>query len=513
MVGIFEDRPTTKVRTSEVADVILSWHQVKTIGETDEICVYSDGVYEKGKEYLIKKEVQDLESDANNTFVAEVLGKIKRKTYIPLRDFDDPRFLNLENGIIDLDSGQFLPHSPEKPFLNRIPVRFDPSRKGRLFRRFLYQVLPDHSTRLRVLDAWASCLDKRPLKKATMFLGGRDSGKSTLLNLMTEVLGDSNVSHVSLQDLESDRYASADLLGKLANIHADIDKTEIKRSSHLKTATGGDRIRAQHKFGHAFPFVPYCKFFYSCNQIPETKDESDAWFVRWQIAEFTEEFVAISQIESLRKPDGSLPPNVHVRDDRILDKLKAPEQLAGILNILLARLKRVRKEGGIPNAPSVEETREAWLHSSNHELSFLDQTINPSVEGRIERQPLYEKYIDHCLHAKITPKSQTMFNREVEKLGGVRDVAKEGGRGSKSIAIWKGIEYKKAGLKRVEPIEPPKAKSCSITSITFGESLTDLALAAFRKFEDGLPEEKGVFAPGEAGSLAGGIQTEKGGET
>ncbi len=60
-----------------------------------------------------------------------------------------------------------------------------------------------------------------------MLFGGGANGKGTLLKLIEEFLGRTNCSHRSLQDLDSNRLAVADLHGKLANLFADLKSTKL----------------------------------------------------------------------------------------------------------------------------------------------------------------------------------------------------------------------------------------------------------------------------------------------
>lgn len=64
---------------------------------------------------------------------------------------------------------------------------------------------------------------------------------------------------MELQRLESDRFLSSSLDGKLANICADLPASELKGSSAFKSITGGDRITAERKYHDSYDMQPYCK--------------------------------------------------------------------------------------------------------------------------------------------------------------------------------------------------------------------------------------------------------------
>jgi phage/plasmid-associated DNA primase len=51
-----------------------------------------------------------------------------------------------------------------------------------------------------------------------MLLGPDRNGKGTLLRLITALLGKRSISNVNLQELVADKFAKADLYGKMANI-------------------------------------------------------------------------------------------------------------------------------------------------------------------------------------------------------------------------------------------------------------------------------------------------------
>jgi len=123
-------------------------------------------------------------------------------------------------------------------------------------------------------------------EKAFLCIGKGSNGKSVFLHLIEAFLGQDNVSHVSLQGIDTDRYSSADIYGKMANVYADLTAEKIMHSGHFKMLTSGDAVRAQRKFGKPFSFKSYAKLIFSINEVPESDDESLAFFRRWIIFHF-----------------------------------------------------------------------------------------------------------------------------------------------------------------------------------------------------------------------------------
>ena len=110
-----------------------------------------------------------------------------------------------------------------------------------------------------------------------------------LLDLLTYLLGEENVSHVA-QDLEENRFKVAELYGKLANIFADLPNKRLQSSSMFKTLVSGDRITAERKHEHPFAFRNHAKLIFSANALPGSNDRTYAFYRRWLIIPFEQTF-------------------------------------------------------------------------------------------------------------------------------------------------------------------------------------------------------------------------------
>ena len=81
-----------------------------------------------------------------------------------------------------------------------------------------------------------------------MFVGYEDNGKSVMLKVITKFLGLENISSKNLHSLVKERFATADLFGKLANIFADLSAKRLQDVEAFKVLASGDRISAERKF-------------------------------------------------------------------------------------------------------------------------------------------------------------------------------------------------------------------------------------------------------------------------
>ena len=282
-----------EVASHSLLERLMEQFTFKTVRDTEDIYYYNEtkGVYRSLGETIIKEQLEILNPAIKTCEVTEIINKIKRRTYVELDQFDrDSNLLNLRNGLLNIMTGEFTSHSPDGLSTVQLPINNDPKAKCPNVLRFLGGVLRPKDV-FTVLQIFGYCLYRTAkYEKAVMCSGKGDNGKGTLLKLFERFLGDHNVSHASLQELNNDRFAIADLHGKLANVCADLKAEKLINTGTFKMLVSGDTIRAQKKHGQPFSFKNYAKLIFSANEIPESNDQTYAYFKRWIILLFDKIF-------------------------------------------------------------------------------------------------------------------------------------------------------------------------------------------------------------------------------
>jgi P4 family phage/plasmid primase-like protien len=225
--------------------------------------------------------------------------------------------LNLANGLLDVKTRKLRSHDPDYLSPVQLPVNFDKNADCADWYKQIADTMPgDCWEMIWQIVAWLM-LPIRHIQKAILLKGG-GTGKSTLLSALIAFLGMENVCALQLQRLERDRFASARLVGKLANIFADLTSEHLETSSMFKTLTGTDfKVPAERKFKESFDFLNYARQIYSANQYPISEDATDPFSDRWYV---------IPMEQQLRGTSGEIPRSV-------LDaRLANPTQLSGVLN-------------------------------------------------------------------------------------------------------------------------------------------------------------------------------------
>jgi len=84
--------------------------------------------------------------------------------------------------------------------------------------------------------------------KSIYIVGPGGTGKSHFIDTVCKMLGEDNISSVSMHDLEKDRFATSDLYCKLLNSFGDMEQSTLPNVNILKMLTSNkDVIRAQRK--------------------------------------------------------------------------------------------------------------------------------------------------------------------------------------------------------------------------------------------------------------------------
>lgn len=402
MSGPFKYFVRGKFVAAKLAEEIKQQYRFITNIQTEDIYVYEGGVYTPLGEQRIREKAQELLGDlATIHCVNEVVECVRRETYTPAEFFGSPP-LNLvcvENGILNIETGELMPHTPDLVFLSKLPVRYEPEAGCPNIMRFLEEVVPDARDREVLLEYVAYCLYRQyPIHKALMLVGSGSNGKSTFINLVKAFLGKANVASRSLQELCTDRFAMADLYGKLANLFYDLPGAAVVDTGPFKALVGGDMVKGENKFKSAFFFENHAKIVFSANQIPRVSaDHSDAFFRRWIIICFPNVFEGRNA------------------DRNILKKITSPEELSGLLNLAVGYLKKLLEQGDFSYAKTTDEIRTDYLRRSDPVTAFAQDVLLRDPAWAVEKQALYKGFCEYCRLGKMVAVNPETFFKRLQK--------------------------------------------------------------------------------------------------
>ncbi|MGC2375379.1 MAG: phage/plasmid primase, P4 family [Solirubrobacteraceae bacterium] len=382
-----------------------------------QLYVFTDGCYRPGERHLHRR-IVELLGDSWSRRKSEEIVTYLRITSPELWEQPPVGTINVTNGLLDVETRELKPHTRDHLSPVQITAAYDPNAGCPAIEAFMQSTIPELTALFTEIVGYILTPDNR-LQRAIMLMGPGGTGKSTAANVLRALLGHENVSAVALHQLEEDRFATADLYGRLANVFADLPAHALKSSSIFKSITGGDRIRAERKHRAAFDFTPYARLIFSANDAPPTTDSSDAFFDRWLILPFDRRHRGTSH-----------------QDHDLLAKLTRPQELSGLLNLGLDGLDRLRQQHGFSRAANSDHAAERFRVDADSAAGFCEECANITQEARTAKTALFQSYRAWCEENNRRPLAAQRFNRRLRELHNLDEVA------SKGRDYWLGIELR-----------------------------------------------------------------------
>jgi len=386
MTGIgrfFEDPDKCKKFVPKrLGEEIKKLNIFKTPRDTREIHIYEDGIYLNTGETIIKELVRYiLWEKAKNYHVSETVSYIRDTTYIERDEVNSySAKIFLENGIFDLDKMEIVDFSPDYFSTFKLPVAYEQKADCPEFKHWLRQTLDGEGRewKMNVLqEFFGYCLLKdNRFQKAMLFYGPRRTGKSTLLHVLTAMLGFENTTSMTLHHLTEDRFAVAYMYDKSMNVFADLSDKALRDTGIFMTLSAGDQMTSAKKMGHAFTFSPFTKLVFSCNIIPTTPNKELAFYRRWILIEFPNII-----------PEDKVDPNIK---DGLL------KEISGIFKWSVDGLKRLLKNGKFSYPFNEYKVKELYEKNSDSVSSFIQTCIIEDDESSVLKRDVRRSYENYC---------------------------------------------------------------------------------------------------------------------
>jgi putative DNA primase/helicase len=198
----------------------------------------------------------------------------------------DPWILNVENGALDLRTGNLLPHNPALLCSKLAPVRFVAGAQSPILDAYLDQVTGKDAAFVGFIQRALgySLTGDTGAEVLFLLLGPGGSGKSTLVEGFRQLMGgyaavaDSRTLLSSKNENTGPRTDIARLHGSRMVIASEMDKGKALASGIVKSLTGRDTITCRRLYESEIEFLPTMKFWLAANDAPAiADDDSGLW--------------------------------------------------------------------------------------------------------------------------------------------------------------------------------------------------------------------------------------------
>ena len=186
-----------------------------------------------------------------------------------------PWLLNVQNGTVDLRTGQLGKADPAQLLTKAAPVAFLPGQTNPEWEAFLSQIFAGDQDLIHFVQKAAGYSLTGLDQEECFFVlyGSGRNGKSTLVETLSTLLGTDYAQQATPDLVMQRKHAShptelAVLRG--ARLVASVETGKSKRLNEplIKSMTGGDRIRANFMRQDTFEFRPEFKLWLSTNHKP-----------------------------------------------------------------------------------------------------------------------------------------------------------------------------------------------------------------------------------------------------
>lgn len=374
-------------------------------------------------------EIQNAAKCLHSGRINSIADLSKGKMIVQKKELDADLWLfNCNNGVLNLRTGQLLPHDPSLKLSYISPVDYDPKAQCPKFLEFLDQIMMNRKGLVDFLQRAAGYSLTGNTREHCFFIlnGNGRNGKSTFVDVLRYIMGD-YAGSLHSQSLLAQKYDGipndlAALSGRRFVCASEINENKRLDEAKIKMMTGGEPVNARFLNQEWFSYTPQFKIWLSTNVLPEINERNEGIWSRIHCIPFDRFF------------------SPEERDMDLKEKLIA--EAPGILNWMLHGCLEWQSTGLKPPAEVLASTQR-YREDMDYLSAFFAEHIIIEPQGEVTKAALYEefsKWYDSSWPGDSVMPKKNGFGR----LIGKRNI--EECRDTKGNKCWKGIRLKGPAL-------------------------------------------------------------------
>jgi P4 family phage/plasmid primase-like protien len=357
---------------------------------------WENTIYNANGGILKRTEYRDIEGQVRNTLV--------------IKEDSKSNLLNVNNGLVDIMTGEILPYDRDMFFKYSIPFDYDPKANSGLLYDTVCQILGENEIiELKKMLGYilhkTTKFDKHFIFKGTK---GGSNGKGTLLGLIS---GD-NIYHGLFRHLGvdsridrlNDPFGLNVIKDKHFLIDKDIEEGYWDKTGIIKKMASGEPLdfRDPHT-GNTYSMATHCKIIVATNSDPKVRGGDGGFWRRWKIFNCDKKF----------------------RGDKLNTKLKerlnTSEVYSTLLNYAIEGYRMV--EDFNQNGDFFKENKEAlneWRRGSDNILLFIEDHCKLDPKCKIRSSHLYrifKNYLNENGLKQVSARKLNTYLRENYNIG------------------------------------------------------------------------------------------------
>lgn len=415
MEKIIDDKGKEKVPSSfEVAIFIIENCDSRLISTGGKFYIYDKGTYHEigsttKTKYVLKQLILKVldEEHIKASFIDGVIRELN--TYYheltPLNDANKT-FINMKSNVLVISNDgkvESQEHNKKFNFQYQLAYDYDPEAEAPIFENFLKTSIEDESLINIIFEYLAYVLikDTKNFEKALFLYGSGSNGKSTLLNIIKELFGKSNISYVEITQM-GDKQECALMDGKLLNISSDAKKNGLDTSA-FKKIVSGEPILGKYLFKDIYTIENLPKLIVAMNKLPfHNGDNTHGFYRRLLLIPFN---------KTIREED----------KDYNLERKVIEGELSGVFNLIIKGLLRLNTQKGFSKSNVMNEMTNQYIKSTNHVPTFIEEegyeVVPDATKTGTSLKDLYSNFKAWCNEYGYNPHSANYLATELDQLG------------------------------------------------------------------------------------------------
>lgn len=385
IMGITKDGENYKLCHYRFSEFIRTKIHLVLQGNQKELAIYNykKGVYEREHINVIISKIIKYALDIYiplwcPSWEDLIIKTLLRDINTVVNKFNYGRYINLINGIFDLETCRLLKHSPNFYTTIQIPIEYDINAKMRYFPQFIDDITcSDEELKKVIQEMMGYCLTSSvQAEKAFFFIGNGCNGKSVLAKTIQLLVGEGNYSNTTLSALGGN-FGLASLIDSNVNIAAENNSGKIN-SETFKALVSGDTVEVNRKYRDALSLTLHTKLIFLFNELPENSDLSHGFYRKVQIIPFKRTFTG-KEI-----------------DVNMFEKLKT--ELSGIFIWSIEGLKRLKENNYcFTKCNACDTALEEYKRELNPVATFFEDCCIVDSNEQIKRSDIYNNYQNFCI--------------------------------------------------------------------------------------------------------------------
>lgn len=293
------------------------------------------------------------------------------KTLAPLKEqLQNKNLIPVENGIFNLKTKELEPFSADYIITSKIVTAYNPNAKKPHYFDvdgwFSSLACNDDEIVTLLWEMINEAINPNYTRKKIGFLVGAsgNNGKGTYQMLLVNLIGKKNVSTLKPNEF-SEKFKTAQIIGKVCNIGDDIGDAYLDDISNLMSIATGDGITVEEKGQKAFSIYTRAFCLFSGNSLPRARNKT-GWIRRMLIIPFNADFSGTVE-------------NSDIKEKFVSDK--------NVLEYVLFRALNLEFEQ-FSKSKAVEDALREYNKHNDYIQAYIEDAYIPNEYHLLEKVPL-----------------------------------------------------------------------------------------------------------------------------